>query len=109
VLLTMDHRHFELNIPPGTPARALVPFRNPLQLVQIRPRLDAAFGAYPGGLELLHTLLKNVHDALIDGLHAIFLIGAVLMTIGVVVNLFLKEVPLRKRGEAHQAAPVTAP
>lgn len=106
VLLTLYHRYFDANIPPGTPARALAPFRNPLQLVQIRPRLEAAFGAYPGGLDLLHTLFKNVHDALIEGLHAIFLIGAVLMTIGVVVNLFLKEVPLRKRGEVR--APVAA-
>jgi EmrB/QacA subfamily drug resistance transporter len=106
VLLTLYHRHFEAGIPPGTSARALTPFRNPLQLVQIRPRLEAAFGAYPGGTELLHKLLLNVRDGLIEGLHAIFLIGAVLMTIGVVVNLFLKEVPLRKRGEVPRVAPV---
>jgi EmrB/QacA subfamily drug resistance transporter len=97
VLLSLYHSHFQANIPPGTPPRALVPFNNPLQLVQIRPRLEAAFGAYPGGTNLLHTLLNNVHDALIKGLHAIFLVGAILMSVGVVVNLFLREVPLRKR------------
>ena len=100
VLLKLYHEHFRQTVPPGTPARALLPFNNPLQLVQIRPRLDAAFGAYPGGPELLHALLQNVHDALVKGLHAIFLIGAMLMTIGIVVNFFLKEIPLRKRGQA---------
>jgi MFS family permease len=99
VLLKLYHRSFDEHIPPGTPATALEPFNNPLQLVQIRPRLEAAFGAYPGGTDLLHKLLGNVHDALINGLHAIFLTGAALMTVGVFVNLFLKEVPLRKRGQ----------
>ena len=99
VLLKLYHQHFAENVPPGTPARALVPFNNPLQLVQIRPQLEAGFGRYPGGAALLHTLLGNVHDALIKGLHAIFVMGALLMTVGVIVNLFLKEVPLRKRGD----------
>lgn len=104
VLLKLYHEQFNLHIPVGTPPRALVPFQNPLQLVQIRPRLEAAFGAYPGGAELLRALLGDVHDSLIVGLHAIFFIGAIVMTIGVAVNFFLKEVPLRKRG----AAPVMA-
>ncbi|MGI8742029.1 MAG: MDR family MFS transporter [Bryobacteraceae bacterium] len=97
VLLSLYHSHFQAAIPPGTPARALVPFNNPLQLVQIRPRLEAAFGMYPRGTELLHALLNNVRDALIKGLHSIFLVGALLMTVSVVVNLFLREVPLKKR------------
>lgn len=99
VLLKLYHQHFAQTVPPGTPARVLVPFRNPLQLVQIRPQLDAAFGRYPGGTALLQVLIGNVHDALIKGLRAIFVVGAILMTLGVIVNLFLKEVPLRKRGE----------
>ena len=103
VLLNLYHQDFQRNIPPGTPARALVPFQNPLQLVQIRARLDAAFGMYPGGLNLLHALLENVRSALIEGLHAIFLIGGILMSLGVVVNLFLPEVPLRKKGEMAAA------
>ena len=99
VLLQKYHAHFEAHIPAGTPARALAPFANPLQLVQIRPQLEAGFGRYPGGIQLLQTLMRNVHDGLIVGLHAIFLTGALLMTAGIFVNLFLKEVPLRKKGE----------
>ena len=103
VLLSIYHADFEHGIPQGTPAIALAPFRNPLQLVQIRPRLEAAFGRYPGGTELLHRLFENVRDALVHGLHTIFLIGALLMSVGIVVNLFLREVPLKKR-----AAPAPA-
>jgi EmrB/QacA subfamily drug resistance transporter len=104
VLLTIYHQRFQDAVPPGTPARALVPFANPLQLVQIRERLELAFGRYPGGTALLHKLLDNVRNALVDGLHAIFLIGAILMVVGLIVNLFLHEVPLRKR--AGVATPV---
>jgi heme exporter protein D len=89
-----------------------VPFNNPLQLVQIRSGLEAAFGMYPGGTQLLHVLMNNVHDALVDGLHAIFLVGAILMTVATIVNLFLREVPLRKRVAgavmAEQAQPPQA-
>ena len=58
-----------------------------------------AFGAHPGGAALLHTLLDNVRDALVIGLHEIFVIGAILMTVGVVFNFFLRDVTLRKKGE----------
>ncbi len=99
VLLMRYHSHFDGAIPRGTPALALLPFQNPLQLVQIRPRLEATFGAHPGGAALLHQLLNNVRDALVIGLHEIFLIGAILMTVGVVFNCFLRDVTLRKKGE----------
>lgn len=96
-LLTIFHKDFQRNIPPHTPAIALAPFKNPLLVVQFRSRLEMAFGQYPGGTALLNRLMDNVRNALVHGLHAIFVIGAVLMVIGVVVNLFLREVPLRKR------------
>jgi EmrB/QacA subfamily drug resistance transporter len=111
VLLTIFHQDFQRNVPPNTPAIALAAFKNPLLVVQFRSRLEAAFGQYPGGTELLHKLLENVRNALVHGLHTIFVIGAVLMVAGVIVNLFLREVPLRKRTaapvpsqEAHEAA-----
>jgi len=97
VLLSRYHEHFDRAVPPGTPAMALAPFKNPLQLVAIRVRLETAFGRYPGGAELLHKLLENVRDALVGGLRAIFLVGAILMIGAVIANLFLREVTLRKR------------
>lgn len=100
ILLGIYHRDFQNSIPPGTPGIALTPFKNPLLVVQFRQRLEEAFGKYPGGLDLLHKLLDNVRNSLVHGLHSIFLLGAILMAIGLVVNLFLREVPLRKRATA---------
>jgi len=103
IMLTLYHGSFQRSIPPGTPPRVLGAFNNPLLLMQIRPRLEAQFGKFPGGMELLHKLLDNVRIALVDGLHAIFLMGAILMVVAVVVNMFLREVPLRKKVHAHGA------
>jgi MFS family permease len=100
ILLTKYHEEFARGIPPGTPPIALAPFHNPLQLAIIRPRLEIAFARYPGGTELLQKLFDNVRTSLVHGLHAIFVLGAVLMVIGLCVNLFLREVPLRKRAAA---------
>ncbi|HLJ48238.1 MAG TPA: MDR family MFS transporter [Bryobacteraceae bacterium] len=105
VLLSLYHREFQANLPKGTPPRALVPFQNPLQLVQIRSLLEKSFGRYPGGTDLLHKLLHNVRDALVVGLHEIFLIGAILMTVSVIVNLMLREVPLRKKHPGAASIP----
>jgi EmrB/QacA subfamily drug resistance transporter len=99
ILLTIYHRRFESGIPPGTPDRALESFHNPLLLVQILPRLETAFGAYPGGTALLHKLMDNVRLALVDGLHAIFLVGAIMMLLSIGVNALLREVPLRRKIE----------
>lgn len=95
VLLTIYKHDFANGIPRGTPAIALTPFSNPLMLAQIRPQLDAGFGKYPGGLELLKVLLANVRVALVHGIHEIFLVGSIIMCAAVVLNTFLREVPLR--------------
>jgi EmrB/QacA subfamily drug resistance transporter len=97
VLLTIYKHDFGGGVPPGTPAIALKPFNNPLLLAQIRPQLEAGFGKYPGGLDLLKLLMSNVRVALIHGIHAIFVVGAIIMCCAVVLNTFLREVPLKSR------------
>lgn len=95
LLLTLYKSDFNAAVPKGVPEIALKPFSNPLMLVQIKPRLDAAFAAYPGGAHLLEVLMANVRTALIHGLQVIFFAGAIAMAFGIVINLLLKEVPLR--------------
>jgi EmrB/QacA subfamily drug resistance transporter len=95
VLLTMYKSEFARMVPQGTPAIALPPFSNPLMLPLIRPRLEAAFGKYPGGLDLLHKLFENVRLSLVHGIHTIFVVGAVIMAGGVLLNFLLREIPLR--------------
>jgi MFS family permease len=95
VLLTIYKHDFANGIPEGTPAAALKPFSNPLMLAQIRPQLDAAFEKYPGGLRLLEVLMRDVRASLVHGIHATFVIGAIILSAAVVLNAFLREVPLR--------------
>jgi hypothetical protein len=97
VLLTIYKHDFATGIPNGTPAVALQPFSNPLMLQQTLPQLEAGFGKYPGGLQLLKVLLANVRTALVHGIHEIFFVGAIIMCGAVVLNSFLREIPLRGR------------
>ena len=101
VLLTRYHRDFASAIPPGVPAIALAPFSNPLLLGQMRPQLEAAFGQYPNGLDLLHKLLAAVPAALIHGLNVIFFASAVIMTLAIALHLALPNVLLRGGHTAH--------
>lgn len=104
VLLTMYKNDFNAGVPKGTPAIALKPFSNPLMLPLIRPQLEAGFGRYPGGLQLLHRLFDNVRTSLVHGIHLIFVVGAVLMCGGVVLNFLIREIPLRGHARAEAAA-----
>ena len=101
IMLTRYHERFESSIPPGTPAIALKPFKEPLMLMQIRAQLEAVYSLQPHGRDLLHKLLDNVRVALLDGLHDIFLAGAILMVVAVGANLLLQDVPLRKKAPGH--------
>src|SRR5207249_4739818 len=78
LFLTIYKRDFASSIPPGTPQVALEPFTNPLLLDQLRPQLEAAFGRYPDGPNLLHTLMGGVRASLVHGLQVIFVVGAVI-------------------------------
>jgi hypothetical protein len=97
LLLTKFHTDFEAGVPKGTPPQALAAFSNPLMLGAMRPQLEAAFGKYPGGLQLLRLLLGNVRTALIGGLNRIFFASAVIMTLAIILHIFLKDVKLRGR------------
>ena len=103
ILLTNYHNDIANSAPAGTPKALLQPFSNPLMLVQIRDQLEAQFSRYAGGVDLLHTLMANVRTALIHGLHRIFFTSAFIMAAAVLLNLLLKNVPLRKH--AHDSEP----
>jgi len=95
-------------VPSGVPAEALTPFGNPLQLVQVREQLNQAFGAQPGGLALLQTLLDNVKTSLVYAIQGSFLLAAVLLGVALVVNFFLQDIPLKKGFEDAPATEVNA-
>ena len=105
VLLTNYHAEFGRRLPPGVPQEGLKFFNNPLLLVQMRPQIEALFSRYPNGLELMQALMVNVRESLVHGLHLIFVSSACVMGGAVVLNLLLKDVPLR----THQHAPSAEP
>jgi hypothetical protein len=70
-------------------------FSNPLLLPQMRPQLEDVFSRYNGGESLLQSLYARVRIALLGGINMIFLTSAVLMGAMVILNLMLKDVPLR--------------
>jgi EmrB/QacA subfamily drug resistance transporter len=95
VLLTNYHAEFGRQLPPGVPPEGLKFFNNPLLLIQTRPQIEALFSRYPNGLDLMQTLMVNVRESLVHGLHLIFVSSACVMAGAVVLNLLLKNVPLR--------------
>jgi hypothetical protein len=105
VLLTNYHAEFRRGIPAGVPADGLKYFDNPLMLVQMRTQIEAIFSHYPDGLALMESLMANVRASLVHGLHLIFVASACVMAGTVLLNIILKNVPLR----AHHHAPAEAP
>jgi hypothetical protein len=105
VLLTNYHAEFGRRLPPGVPQEGLKFFNNPLLLVQMRPQIEALFSRYPNGLDLMQTLMVNVRESLVHGLHLIFVSSACVMGGAVVLNLLLKNVPLRTHHHAPSAEP----
>jgi EmrB/QacA subfamily drug resistance transporter len=97
ILLTKYHQDFNAAVPASTPAVALAPFSNPLMLQQIRPQLEAAFAP-----DVLRGLFVNVRNALIHGLHLIFVVSAVLMSLAVLLHVVLRGIPLRGRAPAAE-------
>jgi len=105
VLLTNYHAEFGRQLPPGVPPEGLKFFNNPLLLIQIRPQIEALFSRYPNGLDLMQTLMVNVRESLVHGLHLIFVSSACVMAGAVVLNLLLKNVPLRTHHHPPGAEP----
>jgi EmrB/QacA subfamily drug resistance transporter len=95
LLLTNYHHDFAKAVPRGVPQEATIAFSNPLLLQQMRPQLEATFSRFDNGPHLLETLYATVGTALLGGIQWIFLISAVLMVGLSILNLMLKDVPLR--------------
>ena len=106
ILLTNYHRDFAQASPAGLTKEELGFFSNPLMLAQIRPQMEAAFARHADGMALMQKLMASVRLGLIHGLHQIFLTSAILMMFGLVLNIFLKSVPLRS---SHEAPPSMEP
>jgi EmrB/QacA subfamily drug resistance transporter len=95
LLLTNYHSDFARAVPGGVPQEATMAFSNPLLLPQMKPQLEVTFGRIENGPHLLEKLYATVGTALLGGIQWIFLISAILMVALSIMNLALKDVPLR--------------
>jgi EmrB/QacA subfamily drug resistance transporter len=90
ILLKLYHEHIDALIPAGAPDALTRVFDNPLQLVFARPDLE------PFPRVLVASLLDGARSGLLSALHFIFLLGAGVMAVSFVLNLFVSEGPERK-------------
>jgi hypothetical protein len=58
----------------------------------------------PAGLAVFNQVIESVKIGLTAGIHNVFLMSVVIMVVGTIAVLFLKEIPLR--GGRNKQAPV---
>ncbi|WP_236037894.1 MDR family MFS transporter [Ktedonobacter robiniae] len=63
----------------------------------------------PQGQDLYTQLMQAVKLGLTQGIHHVFLLCTLLLCLGLVVVLFLKEIPLRGKGSQEKPEPVRIP
>src|SRR5262245_35354232 len=95
LLLTHYHHDLQNAVPRDIPQEALSAFSNPLLLPQMRPQLETTFSKLTDGPHMLETLYASVPLSLLGGIQWIFRISAVLMVALFLLNLMMKDVPLR--------------
>lgn len=109
IMLSRYRSHFDANVPQGVPNQVLDLFHNPLQLSLILPQLRDQFKQFPNGAALLNGLLANVKDSLVSAIGLVFLIATFIVALGLIANLFLPEIPLRKSFTPEQKAAAPSP
>lgn len=96
ILLRLYHERFDALVPPGVPPGMLAVFDNPLQIFTSKARIVESFAHLPHGRGLLETLFGAVAQGLLYSLHTIFLLAAVVLAAMFLLNLLIREVPLRR-------------
>lgn len=96
VLLRLYHDKFDILAPQGVPPELREPFDNPLQIFHMKARLVESFSQLPDGHGLLTGMFTAVRTGLQSSLRVIFFLSAVVMAATLLLNVLMKEVPLRK-------------
>src|SRR5690606_6075909 len=76
-------------------AQQLAPFQNP-ELLLDQPKLEQLQETLPATIQPLVTqMVETLRDALATSLTTVFLAGAALLAVAVILTFFLREIPLR--------------
>jgi EmrB/QacA subfamily drug resistance transporter len=92
------HNALPAQIKAVVPAKVISVFDNPNVLLSadIQKQLLKGFAAFgPQGRALYDQLMEAVKIGLTDGIHNVYVLSTILMCIGFVAIIFLKEIPLR--------------
>jgi EmrB/QacA subfamily drug resistance transporter len=93
ILLVSYTQQFQRLLPPGLPPQAVALFRNPLSLEQQIP----AFKHTAAHWHLISQILvANVKESLVFAIDNIFVVASLCVACVLVLNFFLKDVPLRR-------------
>ncbi len=98
--------HFVAALPPtlaqAIPANRLATFENPQLLLSqdAVARIQQRFAAYgPTGNALFGQLMATIRLSLAQAISDVFLVGTLLIVLGLIATLFLREIPLRRGHE----------
>jgi EmrB/QacA subfamily drug resistance transporter len=98
--------HFEAALPPtlarAIPAGQLGALENPQLLLSqdAVARIQQGFAAYgPAGDALFGQLMATIRLGLAQAISDVFLVGTLLIVLGLITTLFLREIPLRRGSE----------
>ena len=101
-------QHLPATLKAAIPPAQLAQFENPQLLLSTgaMERIQQGFAAYgPAGEALYRQLMATIQVSLADAVTRCFLIATLLLiAVGFIATLFLREIPLRKRQKAEEAA-----
>ena len=89
------------------PPSRLAQLQNPQVLLDpnVLARIQHGFAAFGApGLALFHQFVEAIRVSLATAITNVFVLGFVVMLLGLFVSLFLREIPLRKSNTAHAQA-----
>lgn len=103
---TAFHEQIPTSVKSAIPPERLAAFDNPQVLLsaQAQAQMHQAFGAIPGGPQLLEQILLAVRTALALAVHQVFLAALGVAVVAFFLSFLLREVPLRGRAPREQAA-----
>jgi hypothetical protein len=98
--------HFEAALPPELaqiiPASQISLFENPQLLLSqdAVTHIQQTFAAYgPAGEALFAQLMATIRLSLAQAISDVFLVGTLLITLGLIATFFLREIPLRGKDD----------
>jgi EmrB/QacA subfamily drug resistance transporter len=86
-------------------AQQLAPFQNP-ELLLDQPKLEQLQETLPAAVQPIVTkMVETLRDALASSLTTVFLSGAALLAVAVVLTFFIREIPLRTTNKIPEETP----